>query len=252
MPDNQTLILRAAGPLLAALSVSAVYRSARLRVLELELACLLSPLRLALARLFVTLSYDLILGLLMSGIILAGGGGAVLFLAHLHWLAPLLLVAGVALALSIRLPAGVAAVPAAYAGWLALLTPTIGERGQGVVSSALGAAEGALALLGLTLIAVAIPARGPDHARPGKARIADARPGRIIPGLPGRLNCGRRTWIKAELRHRPQAGPARGQARIRSRSCCSGSYVVSARGTDPARSSRPCCSSCSCCLQRAS
>jgi hypothetical protein len=85
----------------------------------LELACLPSPLQLAMARLVIVLGYDVGLGLALSLALWVGGAGQVLALT-LSWLMPLLLVAGLALLLSLRLSVQVAA-SLAYGSWLAVL-----------------------------------------------------------------------------------------------------------------------------------
>src|SRR5713101_265999 len=116
---NHELVLRASGPLLAYLGTIVAFRGRGARVLELELACLPSPLQLAMARLAIVLGYDGGLGLALSLALWAGGAGQVLALT-LSWLMPLLLVAGLALLLSLRLSVQVAA-SLAYGSWLAVL-----------------------------------------------------------------------------------------------------------------------------------
>jgi hypothetical protein len=116
---GQALLLRASGPLLAYLGTVIAFRGTQGRVLELELACLPSPVQLALARLVIVLGYDIGLGLALSFMLALGGAGEVLSLI-LSWFMPLLLVAGLALLLSLRFSMQVAA-SVAYGGWLALL-----------------------------------------------------------------------------------------------------------------------------------
>jgi hypothetical protein len=118
VPD-QALVLRVSGPLLAYLGTIVAFRGRGARVLELELVCLPSPLQLALARLVIVLGYDVGLGLALSLVLWAGGSGQVLALT-LAWLMPLLLVAGLALLLSLRLSVQ-AAASLAYGSWLAVL-----------------------------------------------------------------------------------------------------------------------------------
>ncbi|BCL78965.1 hypothetical protein ccbrp13_14300 [Ktedonobacteria bacterium brp13] len=117
--SDQEVVLRASGPLLAFLGTIVAFRGRGARVLELELVCLPSPLQLALARLVIVLGYDVGLGLALSLVLWAGGSGQVLALT-LAWLMPLLLVAGLALLLSLRLPVQ-AAASLAYGSWLAFL-----------------------------------------------------------------------------------------------------------------------------------
>src|SRR5260370_23410905 len=116
---NQEVVLRASGPLLAYLGTIIAFRGRGARVLELELVCLPSPLQLALARLVLVLGYDVGLGLALSLLLWAGGSGQVLALT-LSWLMPLLLVAGLAQLLTLRLSVQ-AAASLAYASWLAVL-----------------------------------------------------------------------------------------------------------------------------------
>ncbi len=118
LPD-QGLLLRASGPFLAYLGTSIAFRGTTARALECELVCPPSPLQLALARLVVVLGYDVALGLALSLALWVGGTEQVAALM-LSWFMPLLLVAGLALALSLRLSIQVAA-SLAYGGWLAAL-----------------------------------------------------------------------------------------------------------------------------------
>lgn len=117
--------LRALGPLLVYLSISTIFRGMGLHTLECESTCPPSAVQLAIARLVIVLGYDIALGLCL-GLALwlhgqSGAGGEVSFLAvTLHWLMPLLLVAGLALVLSLRLPIAVAS-GIAYLSWLAVL-----------------------------------------------------------------------------------------------------------------------------------
>lgn len=142
--------LRALAPLLAYLSVAGIFRSARLHTLEWEFACPPSPLQLIAARLLIVLGYDVGLGVILSVIGWAHGEGSFLVVT-LHWLMPLLLITGLALALSLRLPAPTAA-GIAYSGWLTLLIVGGGPV-QGLLSLQtellLGLAGGSL--LGLAL-----------------------------------------------------------------------------------------------------
>ena len=117
LPD-QEVVLRASGPLLAYLGTIVAFRGRGARVLELELVCLPSPLQLAMARLVIVLGYDVGLSLALGLLLWAGGAGDVLALT-LSWLMPLLLVAGLALLLSLRLSVQAAAA-LAYGSWLVL------------------------------------------------------------------------------------------------------------------------------------
>ena len=118
VPD-QALVLRISGPLLAYLGTIVAFRGRETRVLELELACLPSPLQLGVARLVIVLGYDVGLSLALNLVLWAGGSEQVLALTF-SWLMPLLLVAGLALLLSLRISVQVAA-SLAYGIWLAVL-----------------------------------------------------------------------------------------------------------------------------------
>ena len=119
LPLSQTLVLQAIGPLLAYTGVAIAFRGVDRRALELELACPPSFLQLALARLAVTLCYDVLLGLLASALLSASDHGELLTLIG-DWLMPLLLVTGLGLFLSLRLRF-LPAVSLAYGAWLAFL-----------------------------------------------------------------------------------------------------------------------------------
>jgi hypothetical protein len=139
---DEALVLGAGGPLLAYLGTTMAFRGRGARVLELELACLPSPLQLALARLVIVLGYDVVLGLALSIVFWATASDQALVLT-LSWLMPLLLVAGLALVLSLRISVQ-AAASVAYASWLAVLAVTTGAN----VRTLLLAPE--LAVLGCT------------------------------------------------------------------------------------------------------
>jgi hypothetical protein len=156
VPDQalvlQALVLRISGPLLAFLGTIVAFRGRGARTLELELVCLPSPLQLAIARLVIVLGYDVGLSLALSLLLWAGGSGQVLALA-LSWFMPLLLVAGLALLLSLRLSIQVAA-SLAYGSWLALLTiSTISNLQSLLLAPALFVLPGCI---GLALLAIAL------------------------------------------------------------------------------------------------
>jgi hypothetical protein len=159
--ELQAFVLRASGPLLAGVGIAGIFRSARLGVLEIEMSCPISPLRLTLARLVVVLAYDLLLGLLMSLAFWlqaawtqqAEATAANLTVLTLHWLAPLLLVAGLCLALSARLRPEIAVI-ISYAGWMSLLSLTIAEREM--AGNLLASSELAIAIVGIALLAVGL------------------------------------------------------------------------------------------------
>ncbi|HEX9991276.1 MAG TPA: hypothetical protein VGE45_22670 [Chloroflexia bacterium] len=159
--ELHAFVLRASGPLLAGVGVASIFRSARLGVLEIEMSCPISPLRLTLARLVVVLAYDLLLGLLMGlafwlqaawtqqGDATAGS----LMALTLHWLAPLLLVTGLCLALSAWLRPEIAVI-IAYAGWMSLLLLTLSE--QEMAGNLLASSELAIAGIGFALLALGL------------------------------------------------------------------------------------------------
>jgi hypothetical protein len=178
--NDSVLFLRALGPLLAYLGISSAFRGIGLRTHECELACPPSALQLTLARLVIVLGYDVVLGLCLSlalwlhglhdGSTFAGSG--FLFLT-LHWLMPLLLVAGLALVLSLRLPSNLAAT-LAYGAWLGMLAVAyavphvLAHAGVGVAHPLSDAAEIALGVAGLALLAI------------GTARFPGRLPGVMI------------------------------------------------------------------------
>ena len=149
---DRIFALRAFGPLLAYLGAVIAFRGMRDHVLEFELACLPSPMQLALARLVIVLGYDLALGLALCLALLAGGAAQVLTLM-LCWLMPLLLVAGLALLLSLRLSIQVAAA-VAYGGWLVFLTLNTASPLQALLLTPLSNAL--LGALGVALLAIAL------------------------------------------------------------------------------------------------
>ncbi len=153
---SQAVVLQIVGPLLCYLGATSAFRGLELNTLELELACPPSPRQLTIARLVIILSYDIILGLTASLLLLSQAGDGLVMLS-LHWLAPLLLVYGLTLLLSLRMPAHYAAA-LTYAGWLAVLILTManknGMRSPSNIFSSM--TELGFGLAGLVLICVAI------------------------------------------------------------------------------------------------
>ena len=146
----QEVVLRASGPLLAYLGTMIAFRGRGARVLELELVCLSSPLQLALARLVIILGYDVGLSLALSLLLWAGGAGHVLALT-LTFLMPLLLVAGLALLLTLRFSTHIAA-SLAYGTWLAFLViSTISHLQVLLLTPVLLVLLGCLGLMGLAI-----------------------------------------------------------------------------------------------------
>src|SRR5438876_980522 len=149
LPD-QEVVLRASGPLLAYLGTIVAFRGKGARTLELELVCLPSPLQLAMARLVIVLGYDVGLGLALSLALWVGGTGQVLALT-LSWLMPLLLVAGLALMLSLRLSVQ-AAASLAYGVWLAVLAISTTSPLQALIlAPQLSVLLGCIGLAGLSI-----------------------------------------------------------------------------------------------------
>src|SRR5262245_7453121 len=118
-PPTQEFLLRVTGPFLAYLGTVVAFRGTRAHVLECELACLPSLVQLTLALLVIVLGYDLGLGLDLGLALWTGGAGQALALL-LSCFMPLLLVAGLALLLSLCLSVQTAAA-LAYGSWLAFL-----------------------------------------------------------------------------------------------------------------------------------
>lgn len=156
----QSLALAISGPLLSYLGTTAAFRGAALGLLEFELACPPSPRQLMVARLVLVLGYDVGLGLLGSCFLWRWSGPAPLALT-LSWLAPLLLIAGLTLLLSLRLPM-MRAAGLAYAGWLAALALRWTSAGADGLLFAMST-EVLLGCAGLALLAAAVyaaPAAG--------------------------------------------------------------------------------------------
>jgi hypothetical protein len=152
---GSVFFLQALGPLLAFFGISAAFRGIERHTLECELACPPSALQLVVARLVVVLGYDVSLAIGFGAVLWRFGG--VSFLAvTLHWLMPLLLVAGCALVLSLRLPSAMAAA-LSYVGWLsALIIANAGMQWAARLSFAIPAGgEVAMGALGLILLCVA-------------------------------------------------------------------------------------------------
>ncbi len=151
-PPDQWLLLRASGPLLAYLGTVVAFRGKEARALECELVCPPSPVLLALARLVIVLGYDVGLGLALSLALWAGGAEQVLALM-LAWFMPLLLVAGLAVLLSLRLSVQTAA-SLAYGGWLAVLAIITVSNFQALSLTPLS--DALLGGIGLAMLAVTL------------------------------------------------------------------------------------------------
>ncbi len=116
---SRAVTLQIIGPLLCYLGAAGVFRGIGLNVLEFELACPPSPRQLTIARLIIVLGYNTVLGLIASLILSFHDNEGIMALT-LHWTAPLLLVFGLTLLLSLRISIHYAAM-LSYTGWLALL-----------------------------------------------------------------------------------------------------------------------------------
>ena len=154
-------ILQLTGPLLAYVGTAYIFRNVEQGLLELELACPPSLVQITLARLLVVLGYDSAIGLGLSLVAASPGVSSNFVALTLDWLAPLLLVTGLALLLSLRLVVTLAA-SLAYLVWLVgLLTLTV------LINRSLlpdwhttqfftGWNEGLLAVVGVLLIVLAV------------------------------------------------------------------------------------------------
>jgi hypothetical protein len=130
LDPSRTLVFYLVGPLLAYLGMRSAFQGTSLGVLELELACPISPRQLTVARLVVMLGYQVLTGLLLSAPLWLTGGRAMLSLTSV-WLAPLLLASGLTLVLSLRvsMPRAAALV---YAGWMVTVLAAWRLRGPDV------------------------------------------------------------------------------------------------------------------------
>jgi hypothetical protein len=182
------LVLYVTGPLLSYLGVATAFRGSALGLVEFELACPPSSRQLTLARLVIVLGYDTGLAVLGSALIGVSGGAELSALAG-HWLAPLLLVAGLSLTLSLWLPVTRAAA-LVYLGWLAtigLLWLSGNTPGAAAFSPPVETFLGGAGLLFLAGAVAALPA-----AIPPGCPIADAP--RAPTGAPANL-LGRRAVL---------------------------------------------------------
>ncbi len=98
---DMLLFLANASPVLGILTVFYEFRARLSGTLELEIACPYSPAQLATARLFVVLCYDVLLCFIATPFV-SYYQGQMLWQVIVSWFAPLLLVLGIALAVSLR------------------------------------------------------------------------------------------------------------------------------------------------------
>jgi hypothetical protein len=157
VPLNRALFLQALGPMLAYLGALLAFRGMGLRVLECEMACPPSLMQVTLARLVIVLGYDLALGIGMTGI-LSAHDRLSLALVLLHWLMPLLLVMGVALALSEWLTIALSAT-LAYVAWLSLVAIQVATQQQAYLQWSVfttSTFEIVLGIVGMTLLVLTL------------------------------------------------------------------------------------------------
>ena len=159
-PDlSRSLVFLLAGPLLGYLGTAIGFRGQPLRVLELEFACPVTPRQLTVARLLVIVGYQTVVGVVLSELVSAAGGGP-LTAVTLLWLAPMLVATGATLLASLRL--GIErAGGLVYVGWV--LVAVISWR-AGLAWASSPAAGLSLVVLGLALTAAAVtwlPAAAP-------------------------------------------------------------------------------------------
>lgn len=98
---NTLLFLANASPVLGILTVFYEFRAKLSGVNELEAACPYSPAQLAAARLIVVLGYDILLCTAATPLVSYWQGG-IMWQVVVGWLAPLMLMLGIALAVSLR------------------------------------------------------------------------------------------------------------------------------------------------------
>jgi len=150
----QAVSLYVVGPVLSYLAAESAFRSDALSVREIELACPPSARQLTLARLIVILGYQVGLGLLLSVPLWMWGGQDFVAITF-RWLAPLLLVLGVTLLLSLRvaLPRAAGLV---YTAWLTGIVVLWQSSGVTTPPQLGVPVEIALSMIGLALLAAHI------------------------------------------------------------------------------------------------
>lgn len=132
-------------PLLAVLGVALAFRSYSYGVAEWERGCPISPTQLLLARIFLVVFYDIVLGTVVSCSLYQRGIGDSLALLILAWLAPLLTLAGITLLATIRW----GTLTATNVGLVLWLIFAFGSRGGGNLLYLGPLAPFTLTLLGL-------------------------------------------------------------------------------------------------------
>lgn len=159
---SEVTILWLIAPVLAVVGVHYGFQSAVYGMQELETACLVSRLRLTLARLLIVLSYDTFLLGALSMIFVVVWKKTSFGALILHWLAPLVFVTGISLALSMRFSLRTALM-VGYAAWMAFVS--LSTRGLPVPSLQLF--ELAFLLFGLiSLIFTAVIKNKPQMDEP--------------------------------------------------------------------------------------
>jgi hypothetical protein len=148
---SRALVLLLAGPLVSYLGTAAGFRAQPLGMLEVEFACPVTPRQLTIARLLVIVGYQAAVGVALSGLLSAAGGGPWTTVTLL-WLGPMMVGTGATLLASLRI--GVARAGAlVYAGWVVV---SVASWRIGMGWTASGAAELGLIALGLALTAAAV------------------------------------------------------------------------------------------------
>ncbi|HYH04365.1 MAG TPA: hypothetical protein VEC37_14840, partial [Bacillota bacterium] len=124
---NTLSFLSNAAPLLGILTVFYQFRSKLSGTSELEAACPYSPAQLAAARVLVVLSYDILLCLAASPLV-SYWQGRMLGEVFLNWLAPLLMMLGISLAVSLHLGISSGCLVAAVIWFIQLTISTTNLR----------------------------------------------------------------------------------------------------------------------------
>jgi hypothetical protein len=144
--------LVAVSPVLGLVTLLHEYRAQIYKVEEMEAACRYSPAQVAAARIIVVLGYNVMLGVAAT-LLVETTMNAMIWKLIVHWLGPLLLIVGIALAASVKLGV-LGGCLAAAAVWLAQLM-LLGEGSfLQLLSSELTGVDGDVAsmLLGVALI----------------------------------------------------------------------------------------------------
>jgi len=170
MGGSRAIALYLAGPLMSYVGTSMGFRASTLRTWELELTGALGARQLTLARMFIVVGYQAVVGLFISLPLWAVSSSAIGVI--LEWLGPLLLATGLTLVLSLWIRVETAGLMV-YAAW-ATLTILV-WRFQPIGSGGGVAIEEAIGVAGLILLGVAIAAAPWQLARSAR-RTAQMTP----------------------------------------------------------------------------